>query len=107
MSPNPRFETDAVQRCALHGAGSTRALDMAIDRATAQRRAIETLACGPTYAVELEPVESLPGHVYGFDPSGWFLFAVHRRDELRVGGGEYLGVHSSTGEVRRLGIIGE
>jgi hypothetical protein len=80
---------------------------MALDLATAEQRALEAIAGGVLGEVEVVPVDSLPGIAYNFDPSGWLLFAVHRPNEYRVGGDEYLGVHSETGEVRALGIIGE
>ena len=80
---------------------------MAFDRDAAKHLALEAIAGGILGKVEVVPVDSLPSGVYNFDPSGWQLFAVHRRNEFRVGGGEYLGVNSETGEVRNLGIIGE
>jgi len=56
--------------------------------------------------VDLKLVESLPMPVYGFEPTGWVIFACVG-SQLRVGSTEYLAVRVETGEVRRLGCLGE
>lgn len=79
---------------------------MAIDPANAQQRVLEAIAGGTHGSIEIVPVDSLPGPSYNFEPAGWMLFAVHRTNDPRVGGVEYVAVHGETGAVRILGVLG-
>jgi hypothetical protein len=80
---------------------------MAIEIGKAHEVVLAAIAGGARDAVVVTPITSLPGAAYGFDPSGWLLFNVHRRNDFRVGGDEYVAVHSESGEFRHLGLIGE
>ena len=69
-------------------------------------RAMDAIAKSARDQIAIEPVDSLPGPVYDFDPAGWFLFWVWRDGFPHVAGGEYVAVHQESGEVRLLGFIG-
>ena len=58
-------------------------------------------------SIQLVPVNSLPSPVYGFDPTGWYLFEVSERTPSSLGGSEYVAVSRSTSEVLLLGRIGD
>ena len=58
-------------------------------------------------SIELVHIESLHGPAYGFNPAGWLLFSVHRRDVLMVGGDWTVAIHTETGEFRDLGRLGD
>lgn len=73
----------------------------------ATRRAHAFLMQQYRNSIRLVPVTSLPVAVYGFDPHGWFLFAVLEGSPRRLGGTEHVAVDGSSGEVRSLGLLGE
>jgi hypothetical protein len=55
----------------------------------------------------LIPVDSPSVAIYGYDPEGWLLYVILRRDDCRLGGDEYVAYHQKTHEVRFLGIHGD
>jgi hypothetical protein len=77
------------------------------DSIDARARAAEFMERRYGESISIVPVESLPSPVYGFDPTGWRLFAVLDRKANKVGGTRYVAVSESTGEVRDLGHLGE
>lgn len=39
--------------------------------------------------IEVTRVETLPHPAYAFDPEGWEIYYIFRKDRIQVGGGEY------------------
>jgi hypothetical protein len=58
-------------------------------------------------SLQLRQVNSLPAPVYGFEASGWYLFAVIDQKPTSFGATEYVAVSQRTGEVRYLGRVGQ
>lgn len=80
---------------------------MPIDLERARQLAIKGLQDRFGNSIELVRIESLHGPAYGFDPAGWLLFSVHRRNVLMVGGDWTVAIHPETGEFRDLGRLGD
>ncbi len=79
---------------------------MSANRVDASELALDFLSRRYRDSIELVPVDALPAPVYGFEPNGWYLFAVIEQRSFRTGGGEYVAVSQRTGEVRDLGRLG-
>lgn len=73
----------------------------------ARARALDLLCRRYRESLQLKQVNSLPAPVYGFDPLGWYLFAVIEKESWRIGSSEYVAVSQRTGEVRYLGHLGQ
>ncbi len=86
-----------------HKTRKTKARNVPLDY---EQIAAQSVAKSLIEAHGLVPVDSLPGVVYNFDPTGRQLFALLSRRPM-VGATEYIAVNKSTGEVRRLGLVGE
>ena len=80
---------------------------MGASQTEAGAQALDFLSRRYRESLRLTPVDSLPAPVYGFDPNGWFLFAVTVRTSSTLGATEYVAVSQSTGEVRYLGRVGQ
>jgi len=57
-------------------------------------------------SLQLVPTKLRKGEVYGFNPTGWSVFAVIGSN-LHVGATEMVAVNEETGDVRSLGMVGE
>lgn len=69
-------------------------------------RALDFLCRRYRDSVQLVVVDSLPVSAYGFDPKGWDLFTVVRRESSTLGATHFVAVSRSTDEVRDLGRLG-
>jgi hypothetical protein len=78
-----------------------------VDPAAAKQLALNAVVGGIAARLDVVPVDALPRPAYGFDPSGWCLFAAVDQSTCQVGASQYVAVNPATGEVKLLGKLGE
>ena len=80
---------------------------MPINTHDAEQRIRDAIAQKAAEETILTPVKEPHVPIYGFDPDGWLLYVMSRRNDCRLGGDEYVALNPETHEVLFLGVHGE